>query len=200
MIPGSYLNFLIASTQASAALIGLLFVAVSIAPERVFGTGAEATRRAMALSSFTALANIFFVSLGSLIPGLTFGIMVVVAGAVAASQTLALLTLIGAWRHEGTLARGLALFMVSAGVYAYEVVIGLQLLYGKPDDSLYTAIESLMLGIFAIGLARAWELLGAPQSRGMVGMLTGWLERKSDRPHSAQPPAAKPERQQTPPP
>ncbi len=67
MLPAECANFLVASTQASAALIGLLLVSVSIAPERVFGSKAEATRRALALSSFTALANVFFVSFGSLV-------------------------------------------------------------------------------------------------------------------------------------
>ena len=179
MIPAAYSNFLVASTQASAALIGLLFVAVSIAPERVFGAGSEGARRAMALSSFTALANIFFVSLGSLVPDLTFGVLVVVAGAVALSQTLLLLTLAGSWRREGTFFRGLALFVISAGLYAYEIVVGVQLLYSPASQGALTAIESLMLGIFAVGLARAWELLGAPHSRGAIGFLAGWLERKA---------------------
>jgi hypothetical protein len=183
MIPAAYSNFLLASTQASAALIGLLFVAVSIAPERVFGAGSEGARRAMALSSFTALANIFFVSSGSLIPDLTFGVMVVVAGGVALSQTLSLLTLAGSWRREGTFFRGFALFLISAGLYAYQIVIGVQLLYSPSSPGLLTGIESLMLGIFAVGLARAWELLGAPHSRGAIGLVTGWLERKAgDRP------------------
>jgi hypothetical protein len=179
VVPAPYASFLVASTQASAALIGLLFVAVSIAPDRVFGTGAESTRKAMALSSFTAMANIFFVSFGSLIPDLTFGVMVVVAGVVAASQTLSLLSLLGSWRQESNLVRGVALFAVSLGIYAFEIVIGLQLLYGAPNNALFTELETLMLGIFSIGLARAWELLGAPHGRGAFGILTGWLERKA---------------------
>jgi hypothetical protein len=179
VIPAAYSNFLLAGTQASAALIGLLFVAVSIAPERVFGAGSQGARRAMALSSFTALANIFFVSSGSLIPDLTFGVLVVVAGGVALSQTLSLLTLAGSWRREGAFFRGLALFVISAGLYAYEIVVGVQLLYSPASPGLLTAIESLMLGMFAVGLARAWELLGAPHSRGAIGFVTGWLERKA---------------------
>jgi hypothetical protein len=179
VVPAPYANFLVASTQASAALIGLLFVAVSIAPDRVFGAGAESTRKAMALSSFTAMANIFFVSFGSLIPDLTFGIMVVVAGVVAASQTLSLLSLLGSWRREGSGVRGIALFAISMGLYVYEIVIGLQLLYGAPNNALFTELETLMLGIFSIGLARAWELLGAPHSRGALGFVSGWLERKA---------------------
>jgi hypothetical protein len=177
VVPAAYSSFLVASTQASAALIGLLFVAVSIAPERVFGPGAQSTRKAMALSSFTAMANVFFVSFGSLIPDLAFGTIVVAAGIVAASQTLSLLSLVGSWRAEGSQLRGIALFAISGGIYAFEIVIGLQLLYGTPDKALFTELETLMLGIFSIGLARAWELLGAPHSRSAIGMLTGWLVR-----------------------
>lgn len=183
MIPAAYSNFLVSSTQASAALIGLLFVAISIAPERVFGSGAESTRKAMALSSFTALANIFFVSIGSQIPDLDFGVMVVVAGVVAASQTVSLLALIGDWRTERTLARGLVLFAISAGIYVFEVVIGVQLLLGPPNHALLTELETLMLGVFSIGLARAWELLGARHGRGAFGMLTDWLGRKTGEAH-----------------
>ncbi len=40
-MPADYQNFLVASTQASAALIGLLFVAVSVSRERIFGGEAE---------------------------------------------------------------------------------------------------------------------------------------------------------------
>ena len=179
MIPAQFATFFVAATQASAALIGLLFVAISIAPERVFGAGAEATRKAMALSSFTALVNIFFVSFGSLIPDLTFGVIVLVSGLVALSQTLALLTLVGSWRHDGSLVRGITLFLVSAGLYLYESILGLQFLTGAPNNGRFTGAETLLLGIFAVGLARAWELLGAPQGRGMVGVLTSWLERRT---------------------
>jgi len=56
-----------------------LFVAVSIAPERVFGTEAEAVRQAQALSAFTALANVFFISMASLVPTIQIGIVVVIA-------------------------------------------------------------------------------------------------------------------------
>ena len=57
MIPAPYENFLVASTQAGAALIGLIFVSVSIASQRVFGHEADAERQAQALSAFSALVN-----------------------------------------------------------------------------------------------------------------------------------------------
>jgi hypothetical protein len=179
LIPAEYSNFLVASTQASAALIGLLFVAVSIAPERVFGPGGEAEKRALALSAFTALANAFFVSFGSLIPHIDFGVMVVVVGAVAILQTVALLFMFPSWRRERTVVRSGLLFVVSAFVYGYEISIGVELLSKPFDPSLMTALLALILGVFSIGLARAWELLGAPQGRGPFSILTAWLERRT---------------------
>jgi uncharacterized membrane protein YczE len=187
LIPAEYSSFLVASTQASAALIGLLFVAVSIAPERVFGPGGEAVKRALALSAFTALANAFFASFGSLIPHLDFGVMVVVVGGAAGLQTLALLTMLPSWRRERTLIRSGLLFVVSAFVYGYEIAIGVQLLAKPFDPSLMTALLALLLGVFAIGLARAWELLGAPQGRGPFSLLTAWLERRAEPANTAKP-------------
>ncbi len=192
MIPAEYSNFLVAGTQASAALIGLLFVAVSIAPERVFGPGGEAEKRALALSAFTALANAFFVSFGSLIPHIDFGVMVVVVGAVAGFQTVALLIMLPNWRREGTLLRSGLLFVVSAFVYGYEIAIGVQLLSKPFDPSLMTALLALILGVFSLGLARAWELLGAPQGRGPFSVLTSWLERRTEPDRDANKPKPEP--------
>ena len=72
MVSHEYHDFLIGSSQASAALIGLLFVAVSLAPDRVFGSNASAMQRAQAFNAFTALANAFFTSLAGLIPKSTW--------------------------------------------------------------------------------------------------------------------------------
>jgi len=41
MVPDVFINFFIASAGAGGALIGLLFVAISIAPESTIMTGAD---------------------------------------------------------------------------------------------------------------------------------------------------------------
>lgn len=182
MIPASFSNFLVASTQASAALIGLLFVAVSIAPERVFGQRSEAGRQALALSAFTALANVFFASFSSLIPNIAFGVVAVVVGGIAASQSLALLLLVPNWHRERTLVPSLLRFAVSLGVYVFEISIGVRLLDSPADVGLLTTYCIVILGVFSIGLARSWELLGAPHSRGAVSAITDWiLKREAER-------------------
>ncbi|TMF37881.1 MAG: hypothetical protein E6I30_03370 [Chloroflexi bacterium] len=70
MVPAEFESFFVTSATVSSALIGLLFVSISINPQRIFGPNAESARQAQALSAFSALANIFFISLAALIPGI----------------------------------------------------------------------------------------------------------------------------------
>src|SRR5438445_9603304 len=70
MVPEAFNNFFLASAGVGATLVGLIFVAVSIAPEHIVQSNAPIERRAMAASAFTALLNAFFISFGALIPGI----------------------------------------------------------------------------------------------------------------------------------
>lgn len=167
VIPEQFTTFLLGSAGASAALIGLLFVAVSLAPERVFGRQAHVEKQTEALSSFTALANAFFISLGALIPGLNVGMLAMTAALLALGQTLSLLALWPRWRRERRARRGLIVFLVSAGLYGYEFWTSLRLLHTPGDTRALSALCGLLLGPYVIGLGRAWSLLGAPQERGL---------------------------------
>jgi hypothetical protein len=161
MIPAPYEGFLSASVQASAALIGLLFVSISIAPERVFGGTAESRRQAQALSAFTALANVFFISFFSLIPNISLGPIITGSACVAVLQTLGLLFLFPQWRREHALRRGLFLFLLSAVIYGGEIEVGISLWIKPLDSGALSGLLEILLGAYAIGLGRAWELLGA---------------------------------------
>lgn len=180
MVTAGFQPFFIASTSASAALIGLLFVSVSIAPERVFGSKAESVRQAQALSAFTALANVFFISFGALIPGTGTGIIVTIVSIPAILQTLGLLLLLRQWRAEGAMWRGLFLFLASAAVYSYELAIGIQLWTTPNNSGALTGLLELLLGGYAIGLGRAWELLGAPRT-GILGELWALISAARER-------------------
>ena len=73
MVPAAFHDYFVASAGAGAALMGLLFVAVSIAPERTVMSGAPVERRAAAISAYTALLNAFFLSLAALLPQTNLG-------------------------------------------------------------------------------------------------------------------------------
>jgi len=166
--------FLMASVGASAALIGLLFVSVSIAPERVFGTQSDVVRQAQALSAFTALTNVFFISLMGLIPGVLFGLVVWIVSIPATLQTLALLKHARKWREVRIAFRGLFLFLASAIIYGYEFWLGIQLWRSPTDKGALINLLLVLLGAYAIGLGRAWELLGAPRT-GFIMSTGAWI-------------------------
>lgn len=180
MIPAGYENFLIASTQASAALTGLLFVAVSIAPHRVFGERSEPDRQAQALSAFTALVNVFFISFAGLIPNQSIGLSTVVLGGLAVIQTLSLLRLLPGWWRQHTMLQGLLLFAGSCVLYGYEIATGLQIWSRPSDTHALTALFDILLFAYGLGLARAWQVLGAP-GRGLLSRALEGLEARLGR-------------------
>ena len=174
MVPPEFVNFFIASASAGAALVGLLFVAVSLAPEQMVTRQAPRERQAVTGSAFTALTNAFFISLLILIPHYNFGT------AIAPFSGLCLLTtLLQAWhllrepKGWRSWLRRAFLVLLSVGLYGLELVNGFQLLTA-PSSSQAGIVFGLvwcLIGAFSIGLIRAWELLGA-QRYGLLGWLS----------------------------
>ena len=190
MMPQEFDTFFATSAGASAALIGLLFVAVSRAePGSVFGREAQADRHAAAAGAFTGLADAFFVSLGALIPGANIGGIVLVVAAVALLGTLGLGRELWRRRFEGRRAgRGALLVLGGFAVYGLQLWCAYWLLGAPSDKDYLSALAFLLLGSYVVGLGRAWELLGAPQ-RGVLAWLLSPREqdeagRESERGHS----------------
>ena len=152
-------EFFVASAGASAALIGLLFVAISIQTERVFGKAASGDRLASAGSAFFAYSNILFISLGGLLPRLSFGILVAACGFAGGTNIIALL--VALWRRgDRRPTRTLLLLVVSLGVYAAECWYGVAI---ERDPTQLWALDDTtyaLVILFATGLARSWEVLG----------------------------------------
>jgi hypothetical protein len=150
-----------------------LFIAISIEPARVFGSEARAEAQATAASAFTALANVFFVSLAALIPHIGVGFPVLVMSAFALINTVQ--TGRDLWSSEGRHARrGWALVLGGFVIYGFELRLGWALFRnpaGMGSQGNLDGLAFLILGIYGIALARAWELLGAVPRRGLLGWL-----------------------------
>ena len=173
MVTPEFQAFFLASSGASAALIGLLFVGVSIDPVRVFGEKADARRQAQAVSAFSALVNAFFISMTSLIPGIIVGLVVTIVSIASSLQLLGLLVRVPPDR--GGLVpslRGGFLFLASAAIYGTELYLGIQLWIKPTETAALTGLLEVLLGAYAIGLGRAWQLLGAPR----VGLISFALD------------------------
>jgi hypothetical protein len=147
-------DFFIASVGAAAALIGLLFVAVSIAPEKTFGESADRERRANAERAFTALVNVFFVSLAALLPRSSLGAIAVIAG-LALIQTARLALM--AWLARGERIPWTELGLLSVAIYAFELSLVVRMIEGLKTDGLIWVV----FGLYSYALSTSWGLLGS---------------------------------------
>jgi len=171
MVPPQFANFFIASASAGAALVGLLFVAVSIAPERIVMANAPVERRAMAASSFTALLNAFFISLGALIPW-NVGLLILIMSVFGLSNSIFLAwNLLKERQSWQNVLRRIVLVLASFVIYGYELYLAILLLYEPHNLGSFYTLTGLLFTVYGIGLVRAWQLLGARR----YGLLR-WLD------------------------
>lgn len=165
MVPVSYHEFFLASVGAAGAFVGLLFVAISIAPERTIQENAPVERRALAANAFSALLNAFFISIIALLPGTKLGPAAATLGAVGEVASLSLgielLRRRTTWRR---LVFRTGLLVVGVVLYGYELADGLSLMQTPAATRYVAAIATLLLGLYALGIARAWQLLGGRSS------------------------------------
>lgn len=175
MVPAGFANFFLATAGAGGALIGLLFVAVSIDRERTFGRQAHPLRQGVASGAFAALVNAFFVSAWALLPFTNVGYVTLLVGIASALDSgrfcVALFRSRSDLRHAPRMrwlgvARIAGMVGPSLALYGYECTLAaLLLLHPDTVDYVY-ALGGVLLGVYAQGLVRAWELLGAP--RGLI--------------------------------
>ena len=184
VVPNEFANFFLAMAGAGAALIGLLFVAVSIRPERTFSADAPRERQAVATSAFSALVNAFFISSAALLPKANLGVTAIIMATLglqnAASTGLRLLThQVHHYRHDRLLvlrlARAAFLAVVSLILHGFEFAYARLLIVNERDVGAVFELATLILFVYGVGLTRAWQLLGAPR-----GGLLSWLNPLND--------------------
>jgi hypothetical protein len=164
MVPEGMVNYFIASTGASAALVGLIFVAISLAPKETVMAGAAPERRAVAGGSFLALINIFFISLAALNTSDNLGWTVLVLSIIGLVNTLWLgIPLFTRKRSQGRLIANIILVLLSLVIYANELYHAVNLLRNAGDAGDVYGLAGTLQYVYAIGLVRAWELLGVEQ-------------------------------------
>jgi len=161
MVPTNFTNFFVASAGAGAALVGLLFVAVSIAPEQIVSATAPVERRAMAASAFTALLNAFFISLGALVPG-NIGLLILTVSIAGVVNSLSLgWSLLKERQNWVRVARRLFVIVGSLVLYGFELYYAVLIIQAPAETRAFFSLAWLLLGIYGLGLLRAWQLLGA---------------------------------------
>jgi hypothetical protein len=157
-------EFFAASASVAGALIGLLFVAISVAPERVLGPDASEVHGVRAAASLTAFTNALTVSLFGLIPSYSVG------GAATAVAAVGLLFIVRAlvgvapgWRAERVRLRDFSFLLGLIVVFVIQLIAAIELDRNRADAGSLHTICILVVVCFLIGIERAWELVGGPK-------------------------------------
>jgi hypothetical protein len=187
MMPEGFTEFFLASAGTGGAFVGLLFVAISIGPQRTFGdvAGMGAPRQHLAEATFLTLLNGFVVSSLALIPGITVGWVAFVLGIAGILLALHLIWLFARFHRHGAaryppwkdLVRVVSLSFIATVVFAIESLVGLRLILRPTDVDAYRWLSAIIIGLYALGMLRAWTLLGDPQHG-----WSGWLNPLQDLP------------------
>jgi hypothetical protein len=184
MVPDDLHEFFVAAAGVAGALIGLLFVAISVSGSRLAEKEAAApVHRIRAAAALTAFTNALTVSLFALIPGQKIAGTTIAVGAVGLGFVVSsLLSLI---RLHLLLSRRIldAVFLLGlVAVFTTELIEGLRVNAHPANAGDPIRTIAIMVTIcFLIGISRAWELIGGP-SFGVTHEVTALIHHTEDRP------------------
>jgi hypothetical protein len=164
-VVGHYENFFVASAGASAAILGLLVVALSVVNADDQDARTRELRTVLAGSAFVVLVDIFFVSIVALTGGsVVFGLASI---AMAAVGLLATRQLIPRAKRAGNFARSsrkrtlnIAFASISVGGYSVQLGLAVALLANTQSAALQRALVLVIVLFYASALGRAWEVTG----------------------------------------
>jgi hypothetical protein len=162
---GHYGSFFIASAGASAAILGLLVVAVSVVNADDDNPKTRELRTVLAGSAFVALVDIFLVSIVALTGGsVVFGLSSL---AMATVGLLATRRLVPRARRAGNFDRGfrarklnIAFALISVGAYSVQLGLAVALLANTQSGALQHALVLVIVALYCSALGRAWVVTG----------------------------------------
>ena len=152
MVPGVYDAYFATLATAAAALIGLLFVAVSVRDDTIFGPNAMPGGEALAITAFTGLVNSFVVSLLGLIPKVNIGEPAVIMAVISIVAIVRLQRRLRTGRNPLVLA-------ITLLVYAAQFGFGVLLLVDSHDSDQVINLSIIVSVTLIVSLQRAWSLL-----------------------------------------
>jgi hypothetical protein len=160
-----YQNFFVASAGASAAILGLLVVGVSVVNADDENPTTRELRIVLAGSAYVALVDIFFVAIVALTGG--SAVLGLSSLAMATVGLLATIRLIPRAMRAGNFSRGfrsrklnIAFASISAGCYSVQFGLAVALLANTQSAALQRALVLVIVALYGSALSRAWVVTG----------------------------------------
>ena len=161
VVPVSYYAFFGGCATVAGALIGLLFVAISVSPEKLTGDSAHAEHQVRAAAAFSALVSTLVIALVALLPGANLGEAGIIVSAAGLAATVGLGLLLLREHKEKIRRTDVVMLVILLGLYALQLVGAMQLDASPRDASDVGQMGGLLIGFFVFGIARSWQLVGA---------------------------------------
>lgn len=182
MIAERFHDFFVASAGVAGALIGLLFVAISVAPERLLSTDAQQSHRVRASTALTAFSNALTISLFALVPDMGLGWPAISVSLVGIGFVAGALWSLLRVRREQPNALSDASYLAGTSVLLlYQLSCGIRLTGDEHAGGPVSGLCVVVIVCFLVGVARAWELIGGP-SIGLKSQLAAEVRRHREEP------------------
>jgi hypothetical protein len=156
-------DFFAAGAAVAGALIGLLFVAISVSRDRLAEEGGAQSHRIRATAALTLFTNALTISMFALIPGLHLGWVATVTAVLGEVFVCASLLSLYRLRADQPGEYRDSLFLAGfAIIFGYQLVTGIELTGNEESVGNVRALAILTVVCFLGGIARSWELIGGP--------------------------------------
>jgi hypothetical protein len=164
-VVGHFETFFSVSAGASAAILGLLVVAVTVVNSDDNNPATRELRTVLAGSAFIALVDIFLVSLVALTGGsVAFALSSLAMAIVGMGATT---RLVPRARKAGNFSResrtrtmNIAFASISAAAYTAQIGLALALLASPRSAGLQRALVLVLVALYCSALGRAWVVSG----------------------------------------
>ena len=175
MVRVSFHDFFSGCATIAGALIGLLFVAISVSPEKLTGATARTDHQVRAGAAFSALVNTMVIALVALLPGASLGEAGLILAAAGLATTVGLVIVL--YREHGKVKRGDAtMFLIMFVLYGLQLANAIKLEAAPHDVGRISDQGVLAIAFFLFGIARAWQLVGAREFS-LVSTVTAMIHR-----------------------
>ncbi|QMU77782.1 hypothetical protein GXW83_20895 [Streptacidiphilus sp. PB12-B1b] len=193
MLSGSYQDLFTAVSSCAAALTGLLFVAMSVAPSQGTPERPAIVQQVRAGAAILCFTNALSVSLFGLVPGNNLGYAAVPLSVIGLFFTAAGARSIVAnppaqRKHKR---RQISFIVLLLCLFGSELLGGIRLLVHRHNNGAAELVGNLLVAMLLIGIARAWEMVGDRET-GILASIAVLAGRGPDTPPPGEQPDAEP--------